>query len=44
MFQSHIAGDWNDNFWNEKNYLNFREVLRYLSTEYDLSYNTLSEL
>ena len=44
MFQSHIAGDWNDNCWNEKNYLNFREVLRYLSTEYDLSYKTLSEL
>ena len=23
MFQSHIQGDWNDNVWNEKNYLHF---------------------
>lgn len=44
MFQSHIAGDWNKNCWNEENYLNFRNILRYLSTEYKLSYKTLKEL
>ena len=44
MFQSHIAGDWNDNCWNEKNYNNFRNILEYLSTQYKLSYKTVSEL
>ena len=44
MFQSHIAGDWNDNCWNEKNYNNFRNILEYLSTQYKLSYKTMSEL
>ena len=32
VFQSHIAGEWNDNCWNESNYTNFKEVLTYLST------------
>jgi len=44
MFQSHIAGDWNDNVWNENNYENFREVLKHLSDSYDLNYVTLGEL
>ena len=44
MFQSHIAGDWNDNCWNEENYINFRNILEYLSTQYKLSYKTMSEL
>jgi peptidoglycan/xylan/chitin deacetylase (PgdA/CDA1 family) len=44
MFQSHIAGDWNDNCWNEENYNNFRNILEYLSTQYKLSYKTMSEL
>ena len=44
MFQSHIAGDWNDNIWNEENYKNFRNVLEYLSENYKLNYKTLGEL
>ena len=44
MFQSHIAGDWNDNVWNENNYENIREVLRYLSESYKLNFVTLGEL
>ena len=44
MFQSHIAGDWNDNVWNEENYENFRNILEYLSKSYKLKYYTLGEL
>jgi hypothetical protein len=44
MFQSHIAGDWNHNTWNETNYENFRNVLLYLSENYDLNYITIKEL
>ena len=44
MFQSHIAGDWNDNIWNEENYENFRKVLEFLSKSYKLNYKTLGEL
>ena len=44
MFQSHIAGDWNDNVWDKKNYENFRNVLEYLQKSYKLNYITLGEL
>ena len=44
MFQSHIAGDWNDNVWNKKNYENFRNVLEYLSESCKLKYVTIQEL
>ena len=44
MFQSHIAGDWNDNQWNESNYENFRNILNFLSTDRQLNYKTISEL
>lgn len=44
MFQSHIQGDWNDNTWNEKNYLNFKNILNYLSTNNELQFKTISEL
>lgn len=44
MFQSHIAGEWNDNMWNEDNYENFRNVLEFLEQEYELRYITLQEL
>ena len=44
MFQSHIAGDWNDNIWNESNYENFRSILNFLSADRQLSYKTISEL
>lgn len=44
MFQSHIAGDWNDNLWNESNYENFRNILNFLSTDRQLRYKTISEL
>jgi len=44
MFQSHIAGDWNDNVWNEENYEHFRNILNYLLSEYEISYKTMSAL
>ena len=44
IFQSHIAGDWNDNVWNEENYENFRNVLSYLSENYKLEYKTFNQI
>ena len=44
MFQSHIQGDWNDNVWDEKNYLHFKEIIKYLSTQYELDFKTISEI
>ncbi len=44
MFQSHIQGDWNDNVWNEKNYLHFQKVLDYLLSQYELQFTTISEI
>jgi predicted deacetylase len=44
MFQSHIAGDWNDNIWNEANYEHFRTILKYLNEQYDIKYSTIGEL
>ena len=44
MFQSHIQGDWNDNVWDEKNYLHFKEIVKYLSTQYKLDFKTISEI
>ena len=44
MFQSHIAGDWNDNVWSEENYENFRNVLEYLAKCYKLEYVKLGDL
>ena len=44
MFQSHIAGDWNDNVWNDDNYENFKSIIIYLSENYSLQFKTLGEL
>ena len=44
MFQSHIAGDWNDNVWNEENYLQFRNSIIYLLDNYDVRFKTLGEI
>ena len=44
IFQYDIAGDLNHNIWNETNYENFRNVLLYLSENYDLNYITIKEL
>ena len=44
MFQSHIQGDWNDNVWNEKNYLHFQKVFKYLLSQYELQFTTISEI
>ena len=44
MFQSHIAGDWNDNCWNEQNYGIFSTTLESLAHEYPLNYTTLGEI
>ena len=44
MFQSHIAGDWNDNCWNKENYEQVRLSLSYLLKSYNLKFKTLNEL
>jgi hypothetical protein len=44
MFQSHIAGNWNDNVWNKDNYENFRKIIKFLSENYELNYVTMGEL
>ena len=42
MFQSHIAGDWNDNIWNETNYKQMRLSLEALKS-HNPEYKTLAE-
>jgi hypothetical protein len=43
MFQSHIAGDWNDNIWNKQNYEQMRLSLGFL-VQNKHSFKTFSEL
>ena len=43
MYQSHIAGDWNDNVWNEDNYLQMVESLKFLVSEFEIEFKTLNE-
>lgn len=43
MFQSHIAGDWNDNVWNERNYDQLRLSLEHLCNEHQIEFKTLKE-
>jgi peptidoglycan/xylan/chitin deacetylase (PgdA/CDA1 family) len=43
MFTSHIAGDWNDNVWNEKNFEQLKLSLEYLTSNYDCEFKTLKE-
>ena len=43
MFQSHIAGDWNDNIWNEKNYEQMKLSLNYLKNQ-GIKFKTIKEL
>jgi len=42
MFQSHIAGEWNDNQWNDVNYNQMRMSLDHLK-QMNPEYKTLSE-
>lgn len=44
MFQSHIAGDHNDNCWTLENYKLFRGILDYLTETYSVEFKTMSEL
>ena len=44
MFQSHIAGDWNDNCWNKSNYDQIKMSLTYLLKSYDIEFKTINEL
>jgi hypothetical protein len=44
MFQSHIAGDWNDNVWNKENYEQLKVSLAYLLKSYDIKFSTIAEL
>tara|TARA_Y100000361_G_C11135532_1_gene331666 strand:- start:592 stop:1272 length:681 start_codon:yes stop_codon:yes gene_type:complete len=44
MFQSHIAGDWNDNIWNEDNYKQLRLSLQWLCDNNEINFKTLSEI
>ena len=44
MFQSHIAGDWNDNVWNENNYNQIRISLKHLLSSQSINFITLQEI
>ncbi len=44
MFQSHIAGDWNDNIWNEKNFQQFRNSIQYLCKNNNVQFETMNRL
>jgi hypothetical protein len=44
MFQSHIAGDWNQNVWNKDNYEQFRSSLQFISDNYSIEPLFLKEL
>lgn len=44
MFQSHIAGQWNDNVWSEQNYNQMRYSLDFLQQTYKLEPLFLKEL
>ena len=44
MFQSHIAGLYNDNNWSKDNYENFRNILLFLKENYTLNFRLLKEL
>lgn len=43
MLTSHIAGDWNDNVWNERNYEQLRLSLTHLVENYNCGFKTLKE-
>jgi hypothetical protein len=44
MFQSHIAGEWNDNIWSERNFNQMRISLEHLVKNADIKFKTLNEL
>ena len=44
MFSSHIAGDWNDNVWNEDNYNQFKISLQHIIDTNDVAFKTINEL
>ena len=44
MFQSHIAGNWNKNVWNEENYKQFKLSLEFLKENHILENKFLMEL
>tara|TARA_Y100000310_G_C20486050_1_gene716906 strand:- start:167 stop:832 length:666 start_codon:yes stop_codon:yes gene_type:complete len=44
MFQSHIAGDWNDNIWNSDNYEQFKVSLDFLVNNNEIEFKTMGEL
>jgi hypothetical protein len=44
MFQSHIAGDWNKNVWNQENYKQFKMSLEFLKKNYILDNKFIAEL
>jgi len=44
MFQSHIAGNWNKNVWNEINYNQFKLSLEFLKENYILNNKFLKEI
>jgi len=44
MLQSHIAGEWNDNVWNEKNYNQLDSTLSHLVSSHTIHFKTLSEI
>lgn len=43
MLQSHIAGSWNHNVWNQENYEQLRLSLEHLIEEHNCEFKTLNE-
>lgn len=44
MLQSHIAGDWNDNVWDELNYQKTKHHLEFLTQNHNITFKTINEL
>ena len=44
MFQSHIAGEWNHNTWDEKNYQQIKLSLQHITTNMETQFKTISEI
>ena len=47
MFQSHIYGDWNKNVWNEENFNNIYQILKYMKDSFKdnpVTFHTIGEL
>jgi hypothetical protein len=44
MFQSHIAGEWNKNVWNQNNFEQLRNSLQHIHSLHTINNKFLREL